>query len=150
MTTELWFSYAAAQPGGDLADGWEYGGELDSSRESDLWKVVQGVLGLRAASRARAVGFYGDLDPDAAVYQRFVAEHPQVSRGAGLGDSKLVFWLALRWTRPHGERTFFSTRTAQLAPLARRTPEVQPGSVKRLVPVPIRLRADASGRLLAE
>lgn len=144
MTTQLWIS-TAQNLAMDASDpDWEHAGELDEARETDLWRIVQGELGYRAASRRRSVSFYADLDPESATYQDIQSRHPDVARGLGIADSSVRFWLQLRWAGPP-PRTFLVSQQARLAALERRVPEPHPGRIKRLIPVGLKLHADDHG-----
>lgn len=144
MTTQLWIS-TAQNPALDASGPeWDHAGKLDEARETDLWKIVQGELGCRAASRRRSVSFYADLDPDSVTYQALQGEHPDLGRSVGIADSSSRFWLELRWAGPP-PRTFVASQPARLALLERRIPEPHPGRTKRLIPVGLQVHADDRG-----
>lgn len=145
MTTQIWISTSNDPGKAELGPEWRYAGDLDEHRETDLWKVVQGCLGLRAASRRRSVDFYADLDPDSPGYQTLLAAEPNVTRRRPLGDSDIRFWLALHWAGPP-VRMFFSAQHARFAfGQQRRPPEPHPGLLKKPAIVGMRLTANTSG-----
>lgn len=144
MTTQLWIS-TAQNPGLDTSGPeWEHAGELDEARETDLWRIVQGELGYRAASRRRSVSFYADLDPNSATYRMLKDKHPDVAHGLGITNSSVRFWLQLRWAGPP-PRIFLVSQQARLAVLERRLPEPHPGRIKPLIPVGMQIHTDDHG-----
>lgn len=101
MATEVWISLDDDPDRSDLGAQWLLAGRLDESRETDVWRVVQGYLGYRASSRARSVCFYADVEPDGDGHRALLeARPPDVERLAGSGIS---FWVALRWAGPARE-----------------------------------------------
>jgi hypothetical protein len=128
----------------DLGHEWDYIGDLNEGRETDLWKVVQGYLGSRDPSQRRSVEFYADLDPDSTGSQELLARRPDRHREFDGASSSVHFWLALRWAGPP-PRIFFTSQPATLAVLSRHPPESHPGCLKRLVPVGMQLRANEGG-----
>lgn len=142
MTIEVWVSTHPDPDRSALGPQWALAGQLDQGREDEVWKVVQGYLGLRAESRWRSVEFYADLDPDSEGYR---ALHDAVP-GDDLARSRLKFWLALRWGGPP-PRVFFTARQAQLATLQRRPPPPHPGRRELTRPVGVKLVENARSGL---
>jgi hypothetical protein len=142
MATELWISTTDAPDRLTLESHWLLAGQVNEGRETELWRVVQGHLGLRATSRPRSVEFYADMEPDSDGYQALLEARPSgVDR---LNGSRIQVWVALRWAGPP-EKTFFATQPAELAPMTRRPPEPHPGLPKS-IPVGMKLAA-ADGEL---
>ena len=61
MPTEVWISTSDHPDMSTLGPEWLHAGHLDSSRETELWKVVQAHLGLRNTPARPTVEFYVDL-----------------------------------------------------------------------------------------
>jgi hypothetical protein len=143
MSTQLWVSTAADPDRSKLGDEWSPAGELAEGRESDLWRVVQGYLGLRSPSRLRKVQFYADLDPATAGYQQLLQLDPELA-GPRTAAPGAAFWLALRWEGPP-PGIFFAARQARLAVLQRRPPERHPGLRRPVQPVGMEVVAGPAG-----
>ena len=142
MSTEIWISTANNPDRKELGSEWHCAGSLAEHREVDLWKVIQGYLGLRAVSGTRSVNFYADLDVDSLGYQKLLEGEPNLGSTHLLTNSRYRFWLALRWSGPP-PRTFFCSQRALLAPpQTRRPPEPHPGLSKRPAIVGMRLASD--------
>jgi hypothetical protein len=122
---------------------WRKIGTLDGHREVEVWKVVQGYLGLRAGTSRRSAEFYADVDQDNPWYQQLSDKYLDVSRGTGLGGAGDSFWLALELVDAH--RLLISVRRATIGPMGRRPPEPHPGLLKPGVPVGFRLVAGDRG-----
>jgi hypothetical protein len=56
--------------------GWQAVGTIDSTRETELWKVVTGYLGLRSSSEPRSVNFWLDGEPSSEWVQQAVPGDP--------------------------------------------------------------------------
>ncbi|WP_106350804.1 hypothetical protein [Antricoccus suffuscus] len=146
MSTEIWISTAKNPDKRELEPEWHYAGRLEVSRETDLWKVVQGYLGFRAVSSLRSVDFYADLDVDSPGYQKLLEAEPGLGTTHLLTNSEYRFWLALKWSGPPS-RIFFAAQRALLEPpQTRHRPEPHPGRLKRPLIVGMRL-ATNDGRL---
>lgn len=143
---EVWISTTTANVCLDCAeprDQWQLVGTIDTSQESDLWKTVQVLLGLRQTA-PRAPGFYLSGDPTNAWVQA-ARDEPA---------DQPPFWVAID---PFGEmrsqlaagadnhRFFVSTEKAVQGPLARRAPEPHPGLTVRPIVVGIRLQRSHVG-----
>ncbi|MEU8085754.1 hypothetical protein AB0B57_19350 [Micromonospora sp. NPDC049101] len=131
MTAKVWIS---RQPslrfvlGSEGPSGWDEVGEINSSRETDLWRQVQTYLGYRRESHRRRLDFYIDGDEN----------HPWVLAARSASD--LRFWLAID-VFGDGKRFLVARRQAKLATLVRRTPEAHPGLLTRPVFLGVRLTA---------
>lgn len=145
MATQVWVSTAAAPGRNGLGPEWREAGEIDQARERELWRVIQGHLGSRSASRLRRLQFYADLDPDSPGFQDLAQLAPTLVAGAvSAADFRARFWLALRWSGPP-PRVFFSSRPARFTILTRRPPERHPGMRRVLRPIGVQLDAGDDG-----
>lgn len=140
MPTEVWISTSDHPDMSTLGPEWLHAGHLDSSRETELWKVVQAHLGLRNTPARPTVEFYVDLIVGSDGHHGLLNVLPEGRRD--LNGSRMRTWLALRWGGPP-ERTLFATDQAELAPLRRRPPEPHPGL--RPTPQPVGLRLTHGG-----
>jgi hypothetical protein len=120
------------RPGGT----WEDVGTIDSSREGDLWKVVQTYLGFRSTPRPRTLDFYLDGDPRSPWVQ--TNQQPRLS------DTERGFWMAID-VYSDARQYLVSTRQAHVCHLKRRPPEPHPGLLVVPVLIGIRLRASDHG-----
>ena len=124
-----------AGPGGP-GGTWASVGTIDSSREHDLWKVVQTYLGLRSTLSPLTLDFYIDGDPqDPWVQASQQPSYPNPGRG---------FWVAID-VYGDAARYLVSARQAEVRPLAKRRPEPHPGLVVAPMFVGIRLHASDQG-----
>ncbi len=119
-------------PGGT----WEAVGTIDSSREGDLWKVVQTYLGLRSTPSPLTLDFYLDGDPRNSWVQ--ANQQPSFSN-PGCG-----FWVAID-VYGDAARYLVSATRADVHPLTKRRPEPHPGAFVAPVFVGIRLRTSDHG-----
>jgi hypothetical protein len=135
MTTpQVWVSTTSPQieyDGQTPGDHWELAGTLNTSQESDFHTYVQVLLGLKRTTRGQPE-FYLDGDPDSSWVQ---ATH------------RKPFWVAIDpWgaqrTYIYGapQTYFVSSGQAVVTAIARRAPEIHPGSTVKPIKIPIRLR----------
>lgn len=134
MTTpRVWVSTTSPQihfDGQSPGEHWEFVGTINTSQEEDFHTYVQVLLGLRRSTRGRPE-FYLDGDADSRWVQAAHRER---------------FWVAIDpWgdqrSYIHGARPtyFVSSAQAVVTALARRAPEIHPGSAVRPIKIPIRL-----------
>jgi hypothetical protein len=116
-------------PGGT----WESIGTIDSSRERDLWKMVQTYLGFRSTPSPLTLDFYIDGHPkDSWVQASQQPSYPNPGSG---------FWVAID-VYGDAARYLVSTRQAEVRPLTKRRPEPHPGLFVAPMFVGIRLTSD--------